>query len=149
VCREIGDCAPRTCALLRVRSWCAPAIRYILSCVSAQLSPDEIRVAAETHRELGPEYQDAVIDSFLERVSQEIDARVDARLAAAQTSATQPQAPSRNLALPITSMALGVPLSGITLGLASGDELIGLAIVWIAIAVINVAYALSFRSSRR
>ena len=116
--------------------------------MSAQLSPDEIRVAAETHRELGPEYRDAVIDSFLERVGQEIDSRVDARLAAAQKSATQPRPQQRNLALPITSIAVGVPLSGICLGLASGDQLIGLAIVWIAIAVINVAYALSFRSSR-
>jgi hypothetical protein len=43
-------------------------------------------------------------------------------------------------------MSLGVPLSGITLGLSSGDQLIGLAIVWIAIAVINVAYALGFRT---
>jgi hypothetical protein len=118
--------------------------------VSAQLSSDEVRVAAETHRELAPEYRDAVIDSFLERVGQEIDARVDARLAAAQKSGPQPQQhpQQRNLALPITSIAVGVPLSGICLGLASSDQLIGLAIVWLAIAVINVAYALSFRSSR-
>lgn len=119
-----------------------------MSFVSTQLSPEEIRVAAETHRELGPEYRDAVIDSFLEGVGREIDARVDARLAAAQKSATQPRPQSRNLALPITSLALGVPLSGIMLGLNSSDQLIGLAIIWIAIAVINVAYALSFHSSR-
>jgi hypothetical protein len=44
-------------------------------------------------------------------------------------------------------MALGIPLSGITLGLSSStDQLTGLAIVWIAIAVINVAYALGYRS---
>lgn len=132
----------------RVCAWYSPRIRYILSCVSTQLSPDEIRVAAETHRELGAEYRDAVIDSFLERVGNEIDSRVDARLAAAQKAGPQPHPQQRNLALPITSMALGIPLSGITLGLAQGDQLIGLAIVWIAIAVINVAYALSFRSSR-
>ena len=46
-------------------------------------------------------------------------------------------------------MALGVPLSGITLGLGSGQQLTGLAIIWIAIAVINVAYGLSTRSARR
>jgi len=43
-------------------------------------------------------------------------------------------------------MSVGIPLCGITLGLASGDQLIGLAIVWIALVVINVAYALGFRS---
>jgi hypothetical protein len=48
-------------------------------------------------------------------------------------------------ALPIRSTALGIPLSGIALGLADGDQLVGLAIVCIAIAVINVAYALGSR----
>ena len=43
--------------------------------------PDEVRAAAETHRELPPEYQTAVIESFLSKVDREIDARVDARLA--------------------------------------------------------------------
>lgn len=45
------------------------------------LSPQEIRAAAAAHDELGPEYSDAVVASFLEKVDQEITARVDARLA--------------------------------------------------------------------
>jgi len=53
---------------------------YILSVSSSSLTPDEIRAAAETHNELGNEYQSAVIESFLEKVGNEIDARVDARL---------------------------------------------------------------------
>ena len=56
------------------------------------LSAGEFRVAAETHKELGPEYQDAVLDSFVDRVGREIDARVDARLAQA---AAQPLAAQR------------------------------------------------------
>jgi hypothetical protein len=52
--------------------------------VTAALPPDEIRAAAETHREVAPEYRDAVIESFLEKVGREIDARVDARLAQQQ-----------------------------------------------------------------
>jgi hypothetical protein len=114
--------------------------------VSTPLSPDEVRAAAEIHRELGPDYRDAVIESFVERVGREIDARVDSRLAAARLDAVQPAKQNRQLALAITSMSLGIPLSGITLGLSGGDQLIGLAIVWTAIAVINVAYALGFRS---
>jgi len=114
--------------------------------VSASLSPEEIRAAAEIHTELGPDYRDAVVESFVERVGREIDARVDSRLAAAQQRAVEPAKPQKSLALPITSIALGIPLSGITLGLASGDQLIGLAVVWIAIAVINVAYAVGYRS---
>src|SRR2546429_4658665 len=44
----------------------------------------EIRAAAAAHEELGPEYSDAVVASFLERVEEEIDARVDARMAEAR-----------------------------------------------------------------
>ena len=47
---------------------------------TSPLSPQEIRAAAAAHKELGPEYSDAVVESFLERVDREITARVDARL---------------------------------------------------------------------
>jgi anti-sigma-K factor RskA len=50
----------------------------------------EIRAAAAAHEELGPEYSDAVVASFLERVEEEIDARVDARMAEAR----RPEAPA-------------------------------------------------------
>ena len=111
---------------------------------SPSLSPDEIRAAAETHRELGPEYQSAVIESFLDRVGREIDARVDARLAAAQVPA-KPAKQSRErspLALAIVSMCLGVPLSAIAVAAGTNPPgFPGLLVIWIAIAVINVAYS--------
>jgi hypothetical protein len=53
------------------------------------LSPQEIRAAAAAHQELGPEYSDAVVASFLGRVEEEIAARVDAHLAGTR----QPPAP--------------------------------------------------------
>lgn len=111
------------------------------------LSPDEIRAAAETHRDLGPEYQSAVIESFLDRVGREIDARVDARLAAAQVP-DQQNRPARQrrdgspLALAIVSMSLGIPLTAIAV--AAGNNPPGFAavlVIWVAITVINVAYS--------
>ncbi|HXB49458.1 MAG TPA: hypothetical protein VNW50_16975 [Streptosporangiaceae bacterium] len=48
---------------------------------NSRLSPEEIRAAAEVHNELSPEYRDAVVASFLEKVDVEIAARIDARLA--------------------------------------------------------------------
>lgn len=48
---------------------------------NSRLSPEEIRAAAEVHDELSPEYRDAVVASFLERIDVEIAARIDARLA--------------------------------------------------------------------
>ena len=116
------------------------------------LSPDEIRAAAETHRDLGPEYQSAVIESFLDRVGREIDARVDARLAAAQLPIQQQQQyqhqlvrPHRErapLALAIVSMALGIPLTALAVTAGRNPTgFAGLLVIWIAIAVINVAYS--------
>ncbi len=112
---------------------------------TSSLSNDEIRAAAETHRELPPEYQGAVIDSFLEKVSAEIDARVDARLAAAYRMGPPPKAPRRHgpsAFLAVASMIVGIPLTAIVA--AVGPHPVGFAgvlVVWVAIAVINVAWS--------
>ncbi len=145
MCREIGNCAVSRRA--GRAPWRGAENPIYLVFVSTSLSPEDVRAAAEIHREISPDYQDAVIDSFIERVGREIDTRVDNRLAAAQRE--QRARRSNPLALAITSIALGIPLSGITLGLSTGTQLTGLAIVWIAIAVINVAYGLSTRAPRR
>jgi hypothetical protein len=118
----------------------------------SSLTPDEIRAAAETHRELGPDYQSAVIESFLEKVGREIDARVDARVAAAQPY-IQPAPPAKPatrersaFALAIVSMSLGIPLTAIAV--AAGTHPVGIAglvVIWLAIAVINVAYSRNLR----
>jgi hypothetical protein len=117
------------------------------------MSPEEIRAAAEVHNELGPGYRDAVIESFLDRVGREIDARVDARLA---QQAAQPPARSGHrqsgspMALAIVSMALGIPLSAIAV--AAGSSPVGfkgLMVIWIAIAVINIAYNVSYSARFR
>jgi hypothetical protein len=47
---------------------------------TSSFTPDELRAAAEVNQELGPDYRDAVLESFLDKVGREIDARVDARL---------------------------------------------------------------------
>jgi hypothetical protein len=117
------------------------------------LTAGELRAAAETHSELGPEYRDAVLESFVDRVGREIDARVDARLAqaAAQPLAAQrfaaPPAPRQPrqasaLVLAIVSITLGIPLTAIVV--AAGDHPVGfwgLLVVWVAIAAINLGYA--------
>jgi hypothetical protein len=143
VCREIGD------LLVAPRLWRAmksPGVsrhvqfRYIVSAMSASsLEPDDVRAAAELHRELGPEYRDAVVESFLDRVGKEIDARVDRRLAA------QPEPQPRTPVLAIASVVLGIPLTAIIMSLSHSGQLAELALVWVAIALINVAYALGHR----
>jgi hypothetical protein len=114
----------------------------------SSLTPDEIRAAAETHRELGPNYQSAVIESFLDKVGREIDARVDARVAAAQpyTPPAPPAKPANRersaFVLAIVSISLGIPLTALTVTAGTHPVGIsGLVVIWLAIAVINVAYS--------
>ena len=57
---------------------------------TSSLSPEEVRAAAEIYRELGPDYQSAVVESFLDRVISEIDARVDGRIAAEVRASGRP-----------------------------------------------------------
>jgi hypothetical protein len=124
--------------------------RYYLIVSSSSLSPDEIRAAAETHSELGKDYSGAVIESFLEKVGAEIDARVDARLNRFQAPAA-PQAKLRrqssSTALGILSLVLGIPITAIVA--YSPAHLWGLLVVWLAIAVINIAHAASHAATNQ
>ena len=119
------------------------------------MSSEEIRAAAETYSELGPGYRDAVIESFLEKVGGEIDARVAARLAAlppmpGPTRQRRGSASGSPLALLTVSMVAGIPISAIAV--AAGDHpagALGLIVVWVAIAAINLGYAMSPRGLGR
>ena len=117
------------------------------------MSPEEIRAAAEVHDELDPRYRDAVIESFLDKVGREIDARVDARLAQGAPQAparpVKPRSEKSALPLAVVSLVFGIPLTAITV--AAGPHpvgLPGLLVVWAAIAVINVAYNLGGQRRR-
>ena len=116
---------------------------YILSVSSSSLTPDEVRAAAETHNELGKDYSAAVIESFLEKVGNEIDARVDARLTRYPGPAQAPPAKTKKehssaTAVGVLSVVLGIPLTAIVVW--SPAHLWGLLVVWVALAVINIAY---------
>jgi hypothetical protein len=114
---------------------------------TSSLSPDEIRAAAETHHELPPEYQNAVIESFLDRVGQEIDARVDTRLAGrGQSGAPESAKPRQPQFFAIASMVVGIPLSAIAVAAGAHPAgFWGLLVVWTGIVAINVAYAARLR----
>jgi hypothetical protein len=83
------------------------------------MSAQDVRAAAEAHRELGPEYSDAVVDSFLEKIEARLDERVNARLAELSPPRRRPLARlshkgRHNL---LTGVAIGVGGFGVLLGL--------------------------------
>jgi hypothetical protein len=117
---------------------------------TSPLSPQEIRAAAEAHRELGPEYSDAVVESFLERVDREIAARV-ARLGPAPREQPVQPAQSNGRRMLLAGVAIGIFVTGVPSvlvatgagGVIPGDEtsvLLVLAVLW-AVAVAVGAFA--------
>src|SRR5580658_221057 len=118
---------------------------------TSPLSPREIRVAAELHKELGPEYSDAVIESFLERVDQEITARVDARLGPVSREQPVQPAQSNSRRTLLTGVAIGIFVTGVpsmmvaasATGVIATDErqaLLIIAVLW-AVALAVAAFA--------
>jgi hypothetical protein len=127
---------------------------------TSPFSPEEIRAAAEAHRELGTEYHDAVVESFLAKIEREIDARVDARLANSPLPARRRELDPATLAkrrLMLQHMAVGsvvtaVPLSLIVLAANPWDQSrvrAAFVLVWILIGAVYAVASALLRPSRR
>ena len=126
----------------------------------------EIAATAAVHAELGQAYDGAVAEGLVERISLEIDKHVDARLA--QRGMPPSRAVWANVAMGLGSVGLGIgattvilrswPASGVTpkavvdLGSfhaslmtstnsVSIAQVVLIALIWAAIAVINIVYA--------
>ncbi|MGC9494718.1 hypothetical protein [Streptomyces sp. WG7] len=109
----------------------------------------ELDATLQTRRELGKEYESALIDSFLEKVDQRIDGTVERRvrrllaeqqMAAARDSRSPKPTDSfgERFGFGIVSLVLAVPLSGIGGGVAG---LSGLLVAWAGIVGVNVVQA--------
>ena len=109
------------------------------------VDPQDARAALEARRELGPDLEQALVDSFVARVEQAIAQRGSTDLAERQHRAEDVQADSRHqMILGITSLVMAIPLTAI----ASGQlGILGMIITWVAIVTVNLAYAL--RKGRR
>jgi hypothetical protein len=104
------------------------------------LSRQEIRAAAAAHDELGPEYSDAVMASFLEKVNKEIDARVDARLAGRHEAA--PPAERDGPSMLLKGITVGIGVSGLALIVVGGnaDERLH-RVVWVLLLLVVICTA--------
>ena len=103
-----------------------------------ELPRDELEAAIEARRELGRERERDVVDSFLDRVEKEIDARVDERLA------RRGGPPARHTGsdwgfvfLAISSLGIGIGATGAATGT---DHAWVAAFAWLAIVLVNWLY---------
>ncbi|MFF4491427.1 hypothetical protein ACFY0F_34085 [Streptomyces sp. NPDC001544] len=109
----------------------------------------ELNATLQARRELGEEYESALVESFLEKVDQRIDGAVERRvrrqLAEQQLQVARGSREPRNgdswgerFGFAIVSLVLAVPLSAI--GGALGHTT-GLFAAWVGIVGVNVAQA--------
>lgn len=111
------------------------------------LEHEEIEAALEARRELGPAYESALVESFVEKIESAIEARVDERMARSrQHEKNEGQRQQHQLVLGIVSLGTGIPITAIAGGV--GDGLPGIIVAWAGIAAVNVAHALQGRSRR-
>ncbi|WP_181871473.1 hypothetical protein [Sphaerisporangium album] len=117
---------------------------------------DELRATVEARRDLGPEYENVLIESFLEKLDHTIETRVRAEVAAQhghQEYAPPPggahPAPGRpskqadpTIAIALGSLGIGVPLTAIAVTQAGPG---GLFLAWTGIVLVNIAAALGRR----
>jgi hypothetical protein len=119
---------------------------------------DEIRASAGAHGDLGSGYDSAVAEGLVERIGDEIDRRVDARLFGHLQPQAPPPPPRRDRApgrlgvapvfLALGSMALAIGATAAVLhpgdsppGTVTAGQGVLVALIWIVIAAVNIAYA--------
>ncbi|GAA3599997.1 hypothetical protein GCM10022419_099980 [Nonomuraea rosea] len=103
---------------------------------------DDLQATLDARRDLGPEYEAALVESFVERLDATISARVRAELHHHGAEPPHKRSTPGAAMIPITlgSMGIGIPLTAIAAGNAG---LVGLTITWLAIVIINVAAAMA------
>jgi hypothetical protein len=106
---------------------------------------DDLAAAVGARRELGPDYEDAVLDGFLARLDRQMQERVDATVAERSRTTLAREERDPGLTLGIVSVIAGIPVTAITTGT---EELAALIVAWGGIAAVNVAHAWGRRRRR-
>ena len=95
---------------------------------------EELHAAIEARKELGPDYEPQVVDSFLERIEKRLEERHDSHLRIHPHPSVTP--------LALGSIGAGVGATAIAVGNGQGWVAV---VAWIAIVLVNLGYALRRR----
>ena len=98
---------------------------------------DELEEAVAARKELGPEYEDEVLDAFLEKVERRLEQR---GASGAEGQKALKRQRDHQMGMTLGAMALSIPLIAIAGGIAG---LAGILAVCAALAVIAIAAARS------
>ncbi|MEU8786458.1 hypothetical protein [Streptomyces sp. NPDC048637] len=115
----------------------------------------ELDATLQTRKELGPEYESELLESFLEKLDTHVDRRVRRQLAEQQVQVARGTRPPRGagagrdfwerFGFAALSLVLAVPLSAIALGAG----LPGLLAAWAGIVGVNAVHSMDLRNLLR
>lgn len=108
------------------------------------VEPQDLEAALAVRRELGPDYEPALVESFAEKIEAAVEARVDARLEQARRA--ERAGGRAQLVLGIVSVGTGIPITAVAGSV--GDGIAGVLVAWAGIAAVNVAHAWQGRQRR-
>ena len=130
------------------------ARRYPGGVSDDQPARDDLTAAIGARRELGKEYEDAVVDSFVARLDERIAERVDEQVAeriGGKPRVKAPAAPqateardNSSFVVALVSLGAGIPITAIS---SENAGIAGLIVSWGGIAAVNIAQALGRRRS--
>ena len=100
---------------------------------TSDLARGDLAASLAARRELGPDYDAAFVDAVAERIQQATATR--------RKMSVETEKGERAVTVTIACVSLGVSIP-VTAIAAVQAGLAGLVVVWLAIAVINVAFAL-------
>lgn len=104
----------------------------------------ELRATLAARKDLPPEYEAALVKSFVEKLDREVEAKVR-ELVGHERGRKKAKGRRRrgNSCFGLASIALGIPVSAVVASDLHGvDSLIGVIVAWAAIEAVNIARAL-------
>lgn len=117
--------------------------------MATDIPRDDAEAALAARRDLGKDYEPAIVESFVEqldeiikkRVAEEVEQRGESAKLAKEQRKAESERSGQSLALAIVSMALAIPLTAI----ASEMSTAMVALVWVAIVLINITFTIGRR----
>jgi hypothetical protein len=98
---------------------------------------DDWSAILAAHKELGDEYDQVFVEAVVERLTTEVDERVDARVAELGAGLRASRRRSGSGVL-VYSLAIGIPISAVA---GNYGHVAGLAVAWGGIVLVNLANA--------
>lgn len=104
----------------------------------------DLHATLDARRDLGPDYEHALVESFAARLDEVIAAKVASEVAGQRKKGKKKHSGNAGAVTPVAicSLIFGIPITAIA---SEQAGLVGLMVVWIGIALVNMAVVFGTR----